>query len=160
MMQKSLISLLILCLTALGSTAKPMVKEEEKAVKEAVHQFYEALNALFKGDVGSIKEVWSHKKDVTYMGPAGGFQIGWDQILPYWEIQAARKLGGKVEPVNMHIIMGRDIAIVQNYEKGENFDADGQRQEVSIRASNVFRKENGKWKMISHQTDLLSFLEN
>jgi hypothetical protein len=29
---------------------------------------------------------------------------------------------------------------------------------VSIRATNLFRKEDGSWKMIGHQTDLLPFL--
>jgi len=28
---------------------------------------------------------------------------------------------------------------------------------VSIRATNVFRKEGGQWKMIGHHTDLLPF---
>jgi ketosteroid isomerase-like protein len=31
--------------------------------------------------------------------------------------------------------------------------------QVSIRATNLFRKENGAWKMIGHHTDLLPFLE-
>ena len=30
---------------------------------------------------------------------------------------------------------------------------------VSIRATNIFRKENGAWKMIGHHTDLLPFLD-
>jgi hypothetical protein len=31
---------------------------------------------------------------------------------------------------------------------------------VSIRATNLFRKESGAWKMIGHHTDLLPFLES
>jgi ketosteroid isomerase-like protein len=41
---------------------------------------------------------------------------------------------------------------------GSNLDAEGRPLQVSIRATNVFRKENGDWKMIGHHTDLLPFL--
>ena len=53
----------------------------------------------------------------------------------------------------------RDSAVVVAVETGENRDADGQPLEVSIRATNVFRKEHGTWKMIGHHTDLLPFLQ-
>lgn len=68
------------------------------------------------------------------------------------------KLGGKVEATDMRITVGRDIALTHNYENGENTNARGERQKVSIRATNVFRKEGGKWKMIGHHTDLLPYL--
>ena len=132
---------------------------EEKAVRKSVEQFYAALNAMFTGDLGAMKEVWSHAEDITYMGPGGGFRIGWDQILMDWEIQAAMKLGGKVKPENMHITVGQELGVVQNYEKGENTNAEGKPQQVSIRATNLFRKEDGKWKMIGHHTDLLPYLK-
>ena len=132
---------------------------EEKAVRKSVEQFYAALNAMFTGDLGAMKEVWSHAEDITYMGPGGGFRIGWDQILADWETQAAMKLGGKVKPENMHITVGQELGVVQNYEKGENTNAEGKPQQVSIRATNLFRKEDGKWKMIGHHTDLLPYLK-
>ncbi len=135
-----------------------MSTEDEKAVIEAVAKFYAALNAMFAGDLGPMKEIWSHADDVTYMGPGGGFQVGWGQVLANWEAQAALKLGGEVRPEEMRITVGRDIAVVHNYEKGHNIDAAGKRETVSLRATNLFRKENGKWKMIGHHTDLLPFL--
>ena len=131
----------------------------EKAIGEAAAQFYSALNAMFTGDAGPMKEVWSHAADVTYMGPGGGFLVGWNQVVATWEEQAARKLGGAVKAEGMRITAGRDLAIASNYEEGENTNAGGKPEKVSIRATNVFRKEGGKWKMIGHHTDLLPFLE-
>lgn len=40
--------------------------------------------------------------------------------------------------------MGNDLAIAQCYERGKNLDAQGNAIQDSIRASNVFRKENGQ----------------
>jgi ketosteroid isomerase-like protein len=107
-----------------------------------------------------MKEVWSHADDITYMGPDGGFQKGWAQVLADWQKQASLKLGGKVEPRDVVINVGKTMAICQNWEKGQNKDKDGKLVMVSIRATNVFRKEGDKWKMISHHTDLLPFLNN
>lgn len=132
--------------------------KDEQGVKQAVAQFYSALNAMFTGDVNPMKEIWSHSNDVTYMGPGGGVQVGWDEVLKTWEAQAAKKLGGKVEPTDMHITVGQDLAIVSDIEQGENTNAAGAVEKVSIRATNLFRKEGGKWKMIGHHTDLLPYL--
>src|ERR1035437_5707298 len=94
---------------------------EEKAVRKSVEQFYAALNAMFTGDLGAMKEVWSHAEDVTYMGPGGGFRIGWDQILMDWEIQAAMKLGGKVKPENMHITVGQELGGRTKLREGREY---------------------------------------
>ncbi len=152
---------LFLVACASVSRAKPGAASEvdQKAVMKAVAQFYSALNTLFAGDVAPMKEVWSHADDVAYMGPGGGFQVGWDQVLENWKAQAAMKLGGKVEAADMRMTAGQDIAVTHNYEKGENTNARGEVQKVSIRATNVFRKESGQWKMIGHHTDLLPYLE-
>ena len=133
-------------------------EKDEQGVRQAVAQFYTALNTMFTGELGPMKEVWAHANDVTYMGPGGGFQVGWDQVLAEWEAQAAKKLGGKVEPADIRITAGQDLAIVSDIEKGENTNAAGKVEKVSIRATNLFRKERGKWKMIGHHTDLLPYL--
>src|SRR6266852_8277884 len=102
-------------------------------------QFYVALHALFTGGVGPMTQVWSHGADVTYMGPGGGFEVGWKKVRANWEAQAAKKLGGEVKPVEIRILVGPKLAVVQNYEQGENTNAAGQPQAVSIRATSVFR---------------------
>jgi ketosteroid isomerase-like protein len=132
--------------------------DENDEIAAAAAGFYAALNALFEGDLAPMVEVWSHADDVTYMGPDGGFQVGWKKVLDEWEKQAAMKLGGPVEPDGMRIAGGRDLAVTHNYEKGANINTGGMPESVSIRATNLFRKENGIWKMIGHHADKLPFL--
>jgi len=131
--------------------------ESEKGVKEAATQFYSALNTVFKGDVSPMVEVWSHAPDVTYLGPQGDILIGWEQVRKAWEEQAALKLGGQINPEDMHITVGDKISITQNYERGTSY-VDGKPVKVNIRATNIFRLEEGKWKMISHHTDIIPSL--
>lgn len=127
-------------------------------IAAAAAGFYAALNALFEGEVAPMAKVWSHADDVTYMGPDGGFQVGWKEVLAEWEKQAAMKLGGHVEPDGMRVTGGGVLAVTHNYEKGENFETGGTPKAVLIRATNLFRKEDGAWKMVGHHADKLAFL--
>lgn len=142
----------------LAGGARSAHASDAQAVADASARFYAALNTLFTGDAAPMLQVWSHRDDVTYMGPSGGYQVGWAQVGPLWEQQAKLKLGGRVEPTDSRTTIGGDLAVVSTVEVGENTNADGKTAQVSIRATNVFRKENGTWKMIGHHTDLLPFL--
>jgi ketosteroid isomerase-like protein len=138
-------------------SAAHAAKPDGQAVPQVAAQFYAALNAMFDGNVAPMNAVWSHDEDVTYMGPDGKFIVGWDQVSATWKRQADMKLGGKVQPEATHVTVGQDLAIVECLEVGENI-VQGKPQTVSLRATNIFRKKDGQWKMIGHHTDLLPFL--
>lgn len=126
---------------------------------QAVDAFYEAIHAMFSGDVEPMKAVWSHADDVTYLGPAGSIRVGWQDVLADWEAQAALQLGGKIEPSNFHYILGPQISIVVNQEQGNNIGPDGEPISVAMRATHIFRKEKGQWKMIADHVDPIPFLQ-
>ena len=130
----------------------------EKAVRQATARFYSALNTMIAGQTAPMFEVWSHATDVTYMGPGGGFETGWKAASSAWQKQAAMKLGGSVKPDRMTVVVGGNLAVVQNYEIGKNVHVKGTAGTVTIRATTIFRKEDGKWKMIGDHTDLLPYL--
>lgn len=131
---------------------------DEGAVREANDQFYAALNAMFTGETAPMESVWSHADDVTYMGPDGKFLVGWSDVSANWTKQAGLKLGGEIREESVQMKVGTDLATVECREVGENL-VDGKTTPVSLRATNVYRKENGKWRMIGHHTDKLPFLE-
>ncbi|MEN3974660.1 nuclear transport factor 2 family protein [Emcibacter sp. SYSU 3D8] len=126
-------------------------------VHKATEDFYAALNQMFAGDIAPMEKVWSHAEDAVYTGPTGGIHTGWANILPIWQEQAGLKLGGKVDAQDVQIVSGGEMAMVSNYEVGGNI-VDGKLQQVRLRATNIFRKEDGQWKMIGHHTDMLPWL--
>jgi ketosteroid isomerase-like protein len=157
---KTFIHLASVCMSvclAVGGVARA-ADDEKQAVHAAIGQFHEALNVLFTGDAGPMKAVWSHADDVTYMGPVGNVQVGWKQVEPYWDMQAAKRLGGRVEVKDVHVIASSGLAVASYYEKGENV-IDGKPQPVSIRSTTTFRKEGGQWKVVGHHTDPLAYLK-
>ena len=139
-------------------SARDTDQANESTVQDATAGFYAALNAMFTGDADPFKDVWSHADDVTFMGPDGSVNVGWNEVLANWDVQAGMKLWGEIRHELIQATVGQDLAVVQCREVGENI-IDGKPIAVSLRATNVFRKENGVWKMISHQTDQLPFLQ-
>jgi len=112
---------------------------------------------MLTGDAGPMAAVWSHADDVTYMGPDAAIRVGWDQVRASWQAQAAMRLGGEVRPEATRVTLDRDLAATHGYVRGHNFDAQGARLEVAIRETNLFRKEDGAWKMVVCHSDLLPF---
>lgn len=158
--QKSGVIAGIALFAALSITGDVQAEEPEMAaVLKANESFYSALNKMFTGETNPIMEVWSHADDVMYMGPTGRYERGWTAVLKDWQGQAAMKLGGRVTPTEIHAIVGSDLAVVSDYEVGENTNAKGDIQKLRLRATNVYRKENGLWKMVDHHTDPLPYLE-
>jgi len=146
----------------LSTTQLPAKDADDTALvsfKEVVSNFYDALNDVFRGDSGPMLDVWSHAEDITFMGPEGGMLLGWEDIREEWVKVAKMKLGGDIRPAKLHYFMGEDLAVVQNFEIGENVDKEGKTVQVKIRVTSIFRMTDGAWKMISHQTDQLSFLQ-
>ncbi len=148
-----------LCAAFLFSTTPARATEDHTAaVRAASNQFYTALNKLFTGDMAPMEAVWSHRKDVTFMGPGGGFRVGWDAVRKDLASQAAMKLGGSIKPAQVKITAGSDLATVSNMEVGSNV-IDGKKVVVSLRATSIYRQENGQWKMIGHHTDLIPAMD-
>ncbi len=129
----------------------------EQTIATATDNFYVALNILFTGNCQPMKDAWSHADDVTYMGPDGLYLIGWGNIEQMWNSVATLRLGGRVNPQQLHTVIGTDMALITCVEIGEN-EIDGKAETVSIRSSTVFHKRSGAWKVIAHQTDLLAFM--
>jgi hypothetical protein len=72
--------LMLVGVACLAARTTQAAEANGKAVREAVARFYVALNALFTGDLEPMTQVWSHTDDVTYMGPDGGFDVGWKKV--------------------------------------------------------------------------------
>lgn len=126
-------------------------------INEAIDQFYGALNALIGGNIEPMKDIWLHEDYVTYLDPTGAYLVGWDKVLESWQKQADMHIGGDVHHEKLQVMVEGTMAVAHNYEIG-NTEIDGKREHVFIRATNVFLKKDGQWKMISHHVDHMKML--
>ena len=103
--------------------------------------------------------LYSHAEDTTYMGAEGTYRIGWDAIYADWQAQAAKSSGGTVDGVEIHIVVGGDMATAAHITKGSIRQPDGKLVEIAARETSVFRKEDGVWRMVAHHADGLAYWE-
>ena len=154
------LSLIVLCSMLFACTSKPTETMQTENVIAANNSLYSSLNTMFEGDFGPISNVWSHGDSITYMGPFGGKLVGWEAIGADFKQVTDMKIGGSIRPEGVSVQIGEDMACVSCTEVGENIGPDGQPVQVRHRATNIFRLENGQWKLIHHHTDIAEQLES
>ena len=154
------ISLIAMLSVLFACSPKSSETMQTENVIAANNSLYSSLNAMFEGDFGPISNVWSHGDSVTYMGPFGGKLVGWAAIGADFKQVTDMKIGGSIRPEGINVQIGEDMACVICTEVGENIGPDGQPVQVRHRATNIFRLENGQWKLIHHHTDIAEQLES
>ena len=123
-------------------------------LEDVTRTFYAALNEILGGNVKPMLELWSQTDDVTYMSPFGELLVGWEPIRASWESQADQHLGGRVEPEGLHHFASDTLGFVVGFERG-SVEIDGNATPIDIRATSMYRVEDGRWAMIGHHTDPL-----
>jgi ketosteroid isomerase-like protein len=142
-----------------GTSATDNTAKGEQSLRAANDSFYAALNDMFIGNMASMDSIWSHSADITDQGPFGGRLLGWDAVEAEFKKEADMKLGGKVVCKEVVVHAGADMGYTACVEEGENVSTEGKTVTVRHRATNVFRLENSKWKLVHHHTDISLQLE-
>lgn len=125
----------------------------ETEVRAASEKFYAALNRMVKGEAGTMSDVWSHGAQVTAFHPIGGREIGWDKVGGSFDQVAKLASDGQVKLADQIIQVAGDMACETGTEKGQVVLA-GLSAAIDHRVTNVYRKENGSWRIIHHHTDM------
>jgi ketosteroid isomerase-like protein len=125
----------------------------EDDVRNASKQFYSALNRMLNGDPGPLSTIWSHSAAVTTMHPIGGREIGWDKVGGTWDNVARIASDGQVRLNDQFIQVAGDMAYEEGIEKGKA-KFGGQQINIEQRVTNIYRREDGKWKIVHHHADV------
>ncbi len=122
-------------------------------IRAASARFYEALDAMAKGDARSMSGCWSHGSGVTAMHPIGGRDTGWDEVRASFDGVAGLASGGRVSLRDQRIEVVGDLAYEIGVEQGELTVA-GERLRIEQRVTNIYRREDGTWKLVHHHADI------
>ena len=124
-----------------------------QSLPDAHAELYAALHEMLAGDPAPVLGVWSDTDDVTYAGPFGGYTLGRAAVVDAFEVAAAMNLGGRLEATDVHVVEGSDIGYSVCVEHGTDHVIDGQTVSLTHRATNVFRREADRWRLVHHHTD-------
>jgi len=129
-----------------------MANEDE--VRQASEGFYAALNRALNGDLGSMMEVWSHGSDAATMHPLGGREFGWEEVRAGWEQAAQAFSEGQVSLNDLVVVpVTDDVAYTLGTERGQAKLGD-ETVGIDWRATNIYRREEGAWKVVHHHADV------
>ena len=126
----------------------------EDEIRQASEQFYAALNRMINGDPEPMMEVWSHGSDLATMHPLGGRETGWEEVRASWEQVAQGFSDGQVSLDGLMIVpLSDDVVYTLGTENGQAKLGD-ETVGVDWRVTNIYRREEGEWKMVLHHTDV------
>jgi len=141
------------------ATAQPQqAADSQQAIRQATLDFYVALNSELKGDSDPMATVWSHGSDVSNLSAYGGRATGWNEVMAGFRNAARHNLTGRIAPSQILVVVDREMGFSVCEESGDLRGSDNLPFKVSGRATNIFRLENGRWKLVHHHADPIAEL--
>ena len=125
----------------------------ENEIRGATLLFYAAFNSALHGDLAPLSAVWSHRADVTNLSAAGGHATGWNEVHAGFLNMSRLYPGGNITQRDMTVVVGQDMGYSVCIETGQLRSSEGPMVTFNQRATNIFRREGGIWKLIHHHAD-------
>ena len=123
---------------------------------EAMVRLIAAQRDFANGDAAGIKRLFSHAEDVTVLGGFGGFEHGWSEVGPRLDWAAAQFSGGRYGQEEISAIVGGDIGCLVSLERWSYaHPKTGAETLLELRVSQVFRREEGAWRLVHRHADPL-----
>lgn len=135
-----------------------IVVNDEAGFKEFLTRFEKGLNDFLNGDAILWKQQVSQSEDVTIMGGFGAYEKGWQQVGPRydWASERFKPSGAKAQFEYLALAVSGELAYTVAIERSKVHFADTDKVEpMTLRATHVFKKENGEWKLLHRHADFL-----
>jgi ketosteroid isomerase-like protein len=134
---------------------KRMVVAAVDDAHELIEQYYRAQREFLRGNPGPVKDLFSHTEDVTLANPYGPPVRGFDEVAKAVEHAASLRSDGTfVEWQILAKYVTAELAYVVQIERAEA--KIGAREDITplaVRATMIFRPEDGKWKIVHRHAD-------
>ncbi len=125
---------------------------------EFVEQCHRALRLHTSGNPRPYLELWSDADDVSLMGGVGGHQVGLEQVTQLLTA-AAKTLNYETWDAE-NLVTGFDETLGFTVELERlTRHVDGELEEMSLRATTIYRREDGEWRVIHRHGDGLINVE-
>lgn len=136
----------------------PNDKVTSAEVDELVEVMREAASAYIGGNVRHYFELMRHADDFTLMSPLGGETVRASSISDIDEQIAAEEEffhGGECDLEMVECYASRGLAVLVAVERQHGHVGSLPPQDWSLRVTLVFRREDGKWRLVHRHADPL-----
>ena len=124
-------------------------------VDELIERYQLGLDDFMKGNPEPVKELFSHRGDVTLANPLGPPAHGWDEVSATIERAASQFRDGRL--VGVEIVEKQatpEFAYTLWLEHAEG--KVGAREDIApstLRVTMIYRPEEGTWKVVHRHAD-------
>jgi ketosteroid isomerase-like protein len=132
------------------------MSNDDQELSELVDRVAEAASALIRGDVREYMRLLPHSDDYTLMPPTGGARRG--ATAADEELDALEEFfGGPGEAeLEVHATHASpDIAVFVAFERQHGTVGGLPEQDLSLRITLVFRREDDEWRLLHRHADPL-----
>jgi ketosteroid isomerase-like protein len=138
---------------------KRMVVAAVEDVDELIEQYFRAQGEFLRGNPEPVKDLFSHREDVTLANPYGPPVRGWDEVAKCIEHAASLRSDGTfVEWQIVAKYVTAELAYVVQIERAEA--KIGAREDITplaVRSTMNFRpEEDGEWKIVHRHADSIT----
>lgn len=121
---------------------------------EVIEQYHLALGEFTKGNPEPVQKLHSHRGDVTIANPRGGIGHGWEQVAERLSDAASGRRGGELrfEVIEKHVTPELAYIVEMEWAKAE-FAGREELSSYGLRATVIFRPEDGTWKVVHRHAD-------
>ncbi len=114
-----------------------------------------ALGEFVKGDPEPLKELYSHKEDVSVANPFGPPVRGWKAAAETMERAAKNYSDGEVTAFeNVATYVTPELAYIVEIERYKaRVGGATERAAVALRVTSIYRPEDGIWKVMHRHAD-------
>ena len=123
-----------------------------------ISRCHEAIRHQSQGRPEPFLKLWSHADDVSIMAAIGGYEVGFDDVSTLLTLASKTQTFDTWSAENLVTTMSHDLAVSVELERYGR-QVDGKDEEMTLRATQVYRREDGEWKVIHRQGDVLTQVE-
>jgi ketosteroid isomerase-like protein len=128
-------------------------------LKKTIEEYHRAEIAFQKGDPQPFKDICSHADDVTIVGGMGGVEKGWARVEKRYEWASSKfSSDNNSEPQSeiVSLVATPDMAYAVEIQRSTTRMAGSSEvQQLALRVTTVFRREDGQWKVVHRHADPL-----
>ena len=136
---------------ASGTTGKPRLEG-------FISRCHEAIRHQSQGRPEPFLKLWSHADDVSIMAAIGGYQVGFEDVSTLLSLASKTQTFDTWSAENLVTTMSDDLAVSVELERYVR-QVDGKDEATTLRATQVYRREDGEWKVIHRHGDVLAPVE-
>ena len=128
----------------------------ETSLEQTRTEACEANREFGRGNAARLKQIYSHREDITIFGAFGGMERGWGEVGPRLDWAASQFSEGTFEQEDLSVVVGTELAYAVTIERSRaRIGNSAEERVLELRVTQIFRREAEGWRLVHRHADPL-----